>query len=224
MLADGAGWVMANPVGTGPYRLKEWRRAQRIVLEANPTFREEVYPESSLAEDRAIMARLRGKKLPLAGRIEIGIIEESNPRLLASGNFTVAESEAGAIIGCGGWSKERPGSNEIAEGIGHVRHFATHPKWLHRGIGRAIFETCVKQAEAAGIGRFQCYSSLVAIPFYEACENRPQMNANKRQQLLTDLAAVVSGTGDRAARCHVRPPIPEVIAAVSPPSDQLTTR
>ena len=32
---DGSGWVMANPVGTGPYRLKEWRRGQKIVLEAN---------------------------------------------------------------------------------------------------------------------------------------------------------------------------------------------
>ena len=30
---DASGWVMANPVGTGPYRLKEWRRGQKIVLE-----------------------------------------------------------------------------------------------------------------------------------------------------------------------------------------------
>jgi ABC-type transport system substrate-binding protein len=81
--ADGAGWVMANPVGTGPYRLKEWRRGQKIVLEANPTFRDEYFPESSLPEDRAIVAKLKGKKLPFAGRIEVSIIEESNPRLLA---------------------------------------------------------------------------------------------------------------------------------------------
>jgi oligopeptide transport system substrate-binding protein len=80
--ADGAGWVMANPVGTGPYRLKDWRRGQRIVLEANPTFRDEFYPESNLPDDRAF-AKFRGKKLPLAGRVEISIIEESNPRLLA---------------------------------------------------------------------------------------------------------------------------------------------
>jgi len=80
--ADGAGWAMANPVGTGPYRLKEWRRGQKIVLEANPTFREELYPESSHPDDRAF-AKFRGRKLPLVGRIEISIIEESNPRLLA---------------------------------------------------------------------------------------------------------------------------------------------
>jgi oligopeptide transport system substrate-binding protein len=81
--ADGAGWVMANPVGTGPYRLEDWRRGQRIVLEANPGFRDERYPESSLPEDRATVARLRGRKVPFAGRVEISIIEESNPRLLA---------------------------------------------------------------------------------------------------------------------------------------------
>jgi len=81
--ADGAGWVMANPVGTGPYRLKEWRRAQKIVLETNPTFRDEYFPDSTLPEDRAIVAKLKGKKVPFAGRIEVSIIEESNPRLLA---------------------------------------------------------------------------------------------------------------------------------------------
>ena len=80
--ADGAGWVMANPIGTGPYRLKEWRRGQKIVLEANPNFRDEYYPESSSPDDRAY-AKFKGRKLPLVGRVEISIIEESNPRMLA---------------------------------------------------------------------------------------------------------------------------------------------
>ncbi len=80
---DGSGWAMANPVGTGPYRISEWRRGQKIVLEANPGFRDVAYPRSSDPADRAIVARLGGKKLPLIGRIEISIIEESNPRLLA---------------------------------------------------------------------------------------------------------------------------------------------
>jgi ABC-type transport system substrate-binding protein len=79
-------WTMANPVGTGPYRLKEWRRAQKIVLEANPGYRDEAFPESSAIEDRALMAKMRGKKLPIIGRIEINIIDESNPRLLAFQN------------------------------------------------------------------------------------------------------------------------------------------
>jgi ABC-type transport system substrate-binding protein len=81
--ADGSGWVMANPVGTGPYRLKDWRRGQRIVLEANPGYRDERYPVPSDPADRAIARNLAGRKLPLVPRVEISIIEEGNPRLLA---------------------------------------------------------------------------------------------------------------------------------------------
>ena len=51
---DARGWAMANPVGTGPYRLKEWRRGQKIVLEANPNFREEYFPESGEPGDREL--------------------------------------------------------------------------------------------------------------------------------------------------------------------------
>ena len=80
---DENGWTMSNPVGTGPYRLKDWRRGQKIVLEANPGYRDDFFPDSSAPEDRAIVARMKGKKLPVVGRVEISIIEESNPRLLA---------------------------------------------------------------------------------------------------------------------------------------------
>ena len=83
---DENGWTMANPVGTGPYRLKEWRRGQKIVLETSPGFRGEPFPESVAPEDRALMAKMRGKKLAMIDRIEISIIEESNPRLLAFQN------------------------------------------------------------------------------------------------------------------------------------------
>ena len=81
--ADATGWIMANPVGTGPYKLKEWRRGQKNVLDASPTFREVRYPESNDPADRALMARFKGKRLPLIGKIEIAVIEEANPRLQA---------------------------------------------------------------------------------------------------------------------------------------------
>ena len=80
---DASSWVMANPVGTGPYRLAQWRRGQKIVLEANPSYREVFYPDSTDPADRAILAKMRGRKLPLIGRVEISVIDESNPRLLA---------------------------------------------------------------------------------------------------------------------------------------------
>jgi oligopeptide transport system substrate-binding protein len=80
---DLSGWAQQNPVGTGPYRLKEWRRGQKIVLEANPTFRDVTFPDSKDPADRDIVAKNKGAKLPRIGRIEITIIEESQPRLLA---------------------------------------------------------------------------------------------------------------------------------------------
>jgi oligopeptide transport system substrate-binding protein len=80
---DANGWAMANPVGTGPYRLAEWRRGQKIVLVASPDFREEYFPDNAGSAERELVAPMRGKRLPQIGRIEISIIEESNPQLLA---------------------------------------------------------------------------------------------------------------------------------------------
>jgi ABC-type transport system substrate-binding protein len=78
--------VGSHPVGTGPFQLKEWRRSSRIVLEANPDFRDTPYDASPAADDaegQAILANSKGKKLPLVGRVEIDVIEEAQPRWLA---------------------------------------------------------------------------------------------------------------------------------------------
>ena len=80
---DASGWAMANPVGTGPYRLAQWRRGQKIVLEANPSYREEYFPETGEPGDRELIGKMKGKRLPQVGRVDISIIEESNPQLLA---------------------------------------------------------------------------------------------------------------------------------------------
>jgi ABC-type transport system substrate-binding protein len=82
--ADVSGWAMANPVGTGAYRLAQWRRGQKITLEANPGYRDVRFPAAGAeAGDRALVAAMQGKRLPRVGRVEIAIIEESNPQLLA---------------------------------------------------------------------------------------------------------------------------------------------
>ncbi|MGE5170893.1 MAG: ABC transporter substrate-binding protein [Rudaea sp.] len=80
---DDNGWTMDHPVGTGPFVLKSWRRGQQILLEANPGFRDERYPESVDAADRTQFGALAGKRTPFVDRIEIAVMEESNPRLLA---------------------------------------------------------------------------------------------------------------------------------------------
>jgi len=78
--------IMEHPVGTGPYRLGDWRRRSKIVLERNPGFREVLYDEEAPANDavaQAAVARLKGRRLPMIDRVEISIIEENQPRWLA---------------------------------------------------------------------------------------------------------------------------------------------
>ena len=74
-----------HPVGTGPYVIKDWVRNSRVSLEASPTYRGQVFETAGGPdeESRRIAANLRGKVLPLIGRIDIFIIEEPQPRWLA---------------------------------------------------------------------------------------------------------------------------------------------
>ena len=78
--------IAEHPVGTGPFRLGQWRRSSLIVLERNPSYRERLWacqPAAGDAEGQAIAERMRGKKLPLLDRVEISIIEEAQPRWLS---------------------------------------------------------------------------------------------------------------------------------------------
>jgi GNAT superfamily N-acetyltransferase len=91
--------------------------------------------------------------------LALPLLTRSNPRLLPSGTFHVAKNDNGEIVGCGGWSFERPGSGEVVAGMGHIRHFATHPDWTRRGIGRALLSRCIGQAIEPGVGILECQSS-----------------------------------------------------------------
>ena len=46
--------IMAHPVGTGPFRLGEWRRCSRIVLERNPNYRERPLRRAGAGRRRAL--------------------------------------------------------------------------------------------------------------------------------------------------------------------------
>ena len=80
------GKAMEHPVGTGPYRLVQWKRSSKMVLERNPNFREQLYDAQPAADDavgQAVLAKMKGRKLPLIDRVEVSVIEESQPRWLA---------------------------------------------------------------------------------------------------------------------------------------------
>jgi oligopeptide transport system substrate-binding protein len=58
----------AKPVGSGPFRLKSYTRSSKIVLEANPGYREVIRD---------------GQRLPRISGVEISIMEETQSRWLA---------------------------------------------------------------------------------------------------------------------------------------------
>ena len=78
--------IGSHPVGTGPYRLAEWRRSSRIALARNENYREMYYDAEPPADDpisQKLHAEMKGKRIPQIDRIEVSIIEESQPRWLA---------------------------------------------------------------------------------------------------------------------------------------------
>ena len=76
--AERYGSALGNhPVGSGPFRLGEWKRSDRITLLANPDYH----------------GRREGRKLPLVDRVEVKIMEEYQSRVLGylNGEFDYIE-------------------------------------------------------------------------------------------------------------------------------------
>lgn len=105
-------------------------------------------------------ADLLARALPLMVR--------ANPKLLASGTYHVACEADGTMLGCGGWTPERPGTGEIVSGLGHLRHFGVDPGATRRGVGARLLAHCIAEAEARGVREIECYATLSAEPFYQS--------------------------------------------------------
>jgi ABC-type transport system substrate-binding protein len=75
-----------HPVGTGPFKLVQWVRGSKIVLERNPQYRAVLYdaqPGPDDAAGQALLARFKGRRLPMVDRVEVAIIEENQPQWLS---------------------------------------------------------------------------------------------------------------------------------------------
>jgi len=75
-----------HPVGTGAFRIAEWRRSSFLAFEKNAGYRDVRYDAEPGADDaagQALLSEFRGRKLPMVDRVEISIIEESQPRWLS---------------------------------------------------------------------------------------------------------------------------------------------
>ena len=89
----------SHPVGTGPFRLAQWRRSSFLAFERNPNYREVFYeaqPAPDDAEGQALLQRFKGRRLPMVDRVEISIIEEEQPRWLS---FVNGEADLAYRVG-----------------------------------------------------------------------------------------------------------------------------
>lgn len=79
--ASGQNLFSANPVGTGPFILREWRPKQSLVVVRNPNYREAYYPAEgwSQGDIERGLASAAGQRIPLVDRIEFSMYVEDNP-------------------------------------------------------------------------------------------------------------------------------------------------
>jgi ABC-type transport system substrate-binding protein len=94
--------IMEHPVGTGPFRLKQWRRSSLIVLERNPDYRDVRYdaePAPDDAEGQAILARFKGRRLPMIDEVHVSVIQEEQPRWLSflNAQIDMAAGQYGSV-------------------------------------------------------------------------------------------------------------------------------
>lgn len=95
------------------------------------------------------------------------LITRARPELLACGTYWVARIGA-KVVGAGGWTLGDPSGAASAQMTGHIRHVATDPDHVRRGIARGLMQVIMANARAAGITQLSCLSTLAAVPFYRA--------------------------------------------------------
>ena len=99
-------------------------------------------------------------------------------QLVDDGTYLVA-TVAGALSGCGGWSRRAKlfGGDQLGEAgalldpataPAKIRAFFVHPDFARRGVGTAILDACEAAAAARGFTRCELLATLPGVPFYAA--------------------------------------------------------
>lgn len=144
--------------------------------------------EADLDEMRTLMhasiAELLKPFLPPDGVTASFEIMGLDTQLVADRTY-FAVQEAGAIIGCGGWSRRATlfGGDHTAgrdaamldpaKDAARVRAMYTHPAHARRGIGRAILDACEAAVRSEGFKRVELAATLAGEPLYRACGYQP---------------------------------------------------
>lgn len=150
-------------------RLPSWRKPKS----PRPTY----VVRAAWPDDMAAIDEVLGRSYPRLLKADyppsilvtaVPVISRAQPQLVASGTYYVVEGEEGALLGAGGWTSQAPGTGRVSSETAHIRHFATDPDHLRKGVAGALMQRVLADAEASGIKRLECLSTRTAVPFYLA--------------------------------------------------------
>lgn len=146
-----------------------------VIRKARPEEREEI--EELIAESARSLSRedYRDEQIEAAVAHVFGVDSE----LVNDGTYFVAEA-GGRLVGCGGWSRRRTlfggdrfaaraeGTLDPATEPAKIRAFFVHPSWARKGVGRALLETCEREARAHGFRALELMATLPGVKLYAA--------------------------------------------------------
>ncbi len=137
------------PFTIRPARMGDVAQVGKLLATSYATLLAPDYPAEALAQALPYITRPRSS-------------------LLSCGTYYLADTGDG-LLGAGGWTYHAPGGGATGpREVGHIRHVATAPHATRHGVGRALLEHALFEAQLAGVRRMMCYSTVTAEPFYAA--------------------------------------------------------
>ena len=100
-------------------------------------------------------------------------------QLIDDGTYFIVELD-GEVAGCGGWSRRATlygGDHSAgrdaalldpASDPAKVRAMYTHPRFVRRGVGRAILQACESAARLEGFRTLELMATMSGLPLYRA--------------------------------------------------------
>lgn len=123
-----------------------------------------------------------------ASRLSMGL----DTQLIADGTYLLVETEAGRLVGCGGWSyratlyggDHNPALRDSAPldpatDPARIRAMYTDPDFTRRGIGKIVLAVNEAAAKDAGFARAELMATLAGEPLYTACGYEPIERVDK---------------------------------------------
>ncbi|MCA0243899.1 MAG: ABC transporter substrate-binding protein [Proteobacteria bacterium] len=178
--------IPGHPVGTGPFKLVQWRRSSFIALERNPGYRDVRYdarPAADDAEGQAILQKLKGRRLPLVDRVEVSIIEESQPRWL---NFLQGASDLLDDVPPEFHDRALPG--------GHVAPYLAKKGISGRRMVRSATDYTIFNLEDAVVGGYAPHQVALRRAIALATDVPAEIERVRRGQAIVAQSAVVPHT------------------------------